>query len=134
MSLRGRCLCGGVRFVVDAPFENVAHCHCTTCKQIAGGPGTTSIRAPSAAVEIVAGADLLHTFQPDEGSAKTFCSACGANLFGGGWPDSEHASIRVTALEDVPDRPLAAHIWTRSLAAWETLPDDGAERFERGRP
>ena len=62
-------------------------------------------------------------------NAKTFCSVCGANLFGGGWPDSERASVRLPALEAEFEVP-GAHIYVRSLAPWETLPEDGLERFE----
>ena len=53
-----------------------------------------------------AGQELLRTYQPEEGSAKTFCSVCGANLFGGGWPDAETTSVRLPAI----DSPFEA--WT----------------------
>ncbi len=72
----------------------------------------------------------MHTYQPEEGSAKTFCSECGSNLFGGGWPETEFCSVRLTTLEPSPEDPIQAHIYIRSVAPWETLPDDGADRFE----
>ena len=51
-------------------------------------------------------------------------------LFGGGWPESEHASVRLSAIDDpLPGRPQK-HTFTRSVASWETLPDDGLERVE----
>lgn len=90
-------------------------------------------RARSDAIRILQGEDLLRTFQPHEGTAKTFCSACGSNLFGGGWPESETCSVRLTTLEEPPTRGPDAHLYVRSVAPWETLPDDGAERFETGR-
>ena len=133
MSVRGSCLCGGVEFEVTEPLESLAHCHCTTCKKLSGGAGTVNGRTSSAAIRIVQGAELLRTFQPSEGSSKTFCSECGSNLFGGGWPESEQASVRLTALEKPPDRGPEAHIYVRSVAPWETLPEDGLERFEAGR-
>ena len=87
-------------------------------------------RVPSTSIRILEGEDLLKTFQPDEGSAKTFCRACGSNVFGGGWPDSETASVRASAIDDPFDARPTAHIFVRSVAAWESLPDDGLERFE----
>lgn len=126
--LTGGCLCGGVRFEVTAPFERVAYCHCTSCKKISGGTGTVSGRARTDAIRILEGDELLRTYQPVEGTAKTFCSECGSNLFGGGWPESEHSSVRLSALEDFDVKPTA-HIYVQSVAAWEMLPDDGAERF-----
>ena len=133
-ALTGSCLCGAVRFEVTEPFVSSSFCHCTNCKKISGGVGTASGRALSTAIHVIAGEELLTTFQPVEGTAKTFCSRCGSNLFGGGWPQSEYASVRLSALDSPYDRKPDAHIYVRSVAAWETLPDDGAERFEiRGR-
>jgi hypothetical protein len=109
-------------------------CHCTSCKRISGGAGTVSGGVRSEAVRVVAGAELLTTYQPAEGSAKTFCSVCGSNLFGGGWPESEFSSVRLSALDTPFDRKPEAHIYVRSVAAWETLPDDGAPRFDTSRP
>jgi hypothetical protein len=127
--MTGRCLCGKVSFEVEGEFERVSQCHCTSCKKISGGVGTASGRARSDAIRILEGREFLRTYQPDEGSAKTFCSECGSNLFGGGWPETELCSVRLTAIEPAPEGRISAHIYTRSLAPWETLPDDGAERF-----
>ena len=79
---------------------------------------------------VVKGDELLRTFQPDEGSAKTFCTRCGSNLFGGGWPESEHASVRLSTLDTPVEGKPSMHLYVSSVASWETLPDDGAERFE----
>jgi hypothetical protein len=128
--IEGSCLCGSVRFEVTEPFIRTSHCHCTNCKKLSGGTGTVSGRARTEAIRIVAGEEFLRTFQPVEGTAKTFCSVCGSNLFGGGWPDSEHASVRISAIDTPFDRKPEAHIYVRSVAPWEVLPDDGIERFD----
>ena len=128
--LHGSCLCGAVRFEVDEPFERVVQCHCASCKKLSGGGGTTNGRAKRESIRIVAGEDVLRTFRPQEGTAKTFCSACGSNLFGGGWPESPRVSVRLSAIDDPFDQKPSAHIFVRSVAPWETLPDDGAERHE----
>ena len=130
MSVRGSCLCGGVKFELPDASQEMRFCHCTSCKKLSGSGGTANVRVPSSSIRILEGGDLLQTFQPHEGSAKTFCLACGSNLFGGGWPDSETCSVRVSTLEEPPDLKPVAHLYVRSLAPWETLPDDGAERFE----
>jgi hypothetical protein len=129
-ALRGSCLCGGVQFEVTEPFETLRYCHCESCKKLSGGAATVNARVPSTAIRILEGEDLLRTFEPLGGSAKAFCLACGSNLFGGGWPDSETASVRASALDDAFDARPSAHIFLRSVAPWETLPDDGLDRFE----
>ena len=119
-----------MQFEVTEPFESAVHCHCTNCKKISGGTGTSNGRVRSDAIRILAGQDLLRTYQPEEGTAKTFCSVCGSNLFGGGWPESPRSSVRLSALEGDFGRAPGAHLFVRSLAPWETLPDDGLERFD----
>jgi hypothetical protein len=129
-TLRGSCLCGGVEFELAEAPETLRYCHCESCKKLSGSIGTVNGRVRSSAIRILAGKELLQTFQPAEGSAKTFCRTCGSNLFGGGWPDSETTSVRASALDDPFDARPSAHLFVRSVAAWETLPDDGLERFE----
>ena len=130
MGLRGSCLCGGVQFELTGEFEPRSFCHCTTCKRISGGVGTGNGWAPTETIRIVSGGELLRTYQPDEGTAKTFCSVCGANLFGGGWPESEYSSVRLSAIDTPFEGRPGSHLYVRSLPPWATLPDDGLERFE----
>ena len=128
--LSGSCLCGRVRFEVTEPFDRVTQCHCASCKKLSGGGATANARVRSDSIRVLEGQELLRTYQPDEGSAKTFCGNCGANMFGGGWPESEVCSVRVTTFGPEFDARPVAHIFTRSAAPWESLPDDGADRFE----
>ncbi len=128
--LKGSCLCGGVEFELNGEFEPRSFCHCTSCKRLSGGVGTANGGARSDEIEIVKGRELLTTYQPREGSAKTFCSVCGSNLFGGGWPEREYVSVRLPAVDSPFEGRPTQHIFTRSVAAWETLPADGLERHE----
>lgn len=130
MTMTGSCWCGGVRFEVTEPFIRLTFCHCTSCKRISGGVGTANGRARADTIRITEGRDLLTTYQPDEGTAKTFCSRCGSNLFGGGWPEAEEVSVRITAIDEGLEQKPEAHTYVRSVAEWETLPDDGLPRFE----
>jgi hypothetical protein len=129
-ALEGSCQCGAVRFEVTEDFSAVRICHCTTCKKLSGGAGTTNGRARTDTIRVVAGEELIRTYQPDEGSSKSFCSQCGSNLFGGGWPESEFSSVRISAIDSPFDRKPEAHTYVRSVAPWENFPDDGLERFD----
>src|SRR2546423_8026237 len=91
-ALRGSCLCGGVRFEVMEASYALRYCHCKSCKKLSGGAATVNLRVPSAAVRILEGEDLLQTFRPEGGSAKTFFRTCGSNLFRGGRAQAENAS------------------------------------------
>jgi hypothetical protein len=129
-TLRGSCQCGGVQFELPEEFEGMGFCHCATCKKLSGGGATANARVRTDAIRIVEGRDLLRTYQPDDGTAKTFCSVCGSNLFGFGWPESEYTSVRLPAIDTPFQGAPRRHTFVRSLAPWETLPDDGLERVE----
>jgi hypothetical protein len=129
-NLHGSCLCGGVRFELTEAPDSLRYCHCKSCKKLSGGAATVNGRVRSSSIRIVEGEDLLQTFEPAEGTAKTFCMSCGSNLFGGGWPESETCSVRATAIDGPFDARPSAHIFVRSVAYWETLPEDGLERHE----
>jgi hypothetical protein len=119
-----------VTFEVTEPFIRVSMCHCTTCKAISGGVGTATARVPTSAIHVLTGRELITTYQPDEGTAKSFCSVCGSNLFGTGWPDSDVTGIRLTTLDEPYEGKPDMHIYVRSVAPWETLPDDGLPRYD----
>jgi hypothetical protein len=128
--MQGSCQCGGVRFEVAGQFHTLSFCHCTTCKKISGGVGTANGRARTEDITVLEGRELIETYQPDEGSAKSFCGRCGSNLFGGGWPESEDSSVRLSAIDSGLDQRPDRHLFVRSVAAWETLPEDGLPRYE----
>ena len=127
-TLRGSCLCGEVQFELADEFEGATYCHCTSCKKLSGGVGTANARVRSDAIRVVSGRERIRTYQPREGSAKTFCTACGSNLFGGGWPEAEFVSVRLAAIDSPFEQRPQAHVYALSVAPWETLPDDGLER------
>jgi hypothetical protein len=128
--MAGSCLCGGVRFEVTEPFIIVSACHCANCKKLSGGYGTVSGGARTESIRILEGHELLRSFTLEGGSAKTFCSVCGSNLFGGGWPERERAAVRLSTIDSQFDRKIEAHGYVRSVAPWEDLPDDGLPRHD----
>jgi ADP-ribosyl-[dinitrogen reductase] hydrolase len=123
-----------VRFEVTAPFDRIGFCHCTSCKKLSGGAGTVSGRVRTDAIHVTSGEELLITYQPAEGSAKTFCSVCGTNLFGGGWPESPMTPVRLPTLDEPFEGRIEAHLFVRSVAPWEELPDDDTARHDGRAP
>jgi hypothetical protein len=126
--INGSCLCGAVEFEITGEFEPRSYCHCTSCKRLSGGAATANARVRSDEINVLKGRELLTTYTPEGGSAKTFCSVCGSNLFGGGWPEREYCSVRLPAIDSPFEGKPTQHIFTRSVAVWETLPDDGLAR------
>ena len=133
-TVRGTCLCGGVRFEVDPPFLRASHCHCSRCRKHSGAFGLTQGRVPREQFRLLAGEELIRAFRPNGGMVKAFCSVCGSSLFGADWPEGPQISVRLGALEGDPGIRPQYHQFVDSRAIWEELPDDGLPRHPDAPP
>jgi hypothetical protein len=82
----------------------------------------------------VAGEELIRTFQPDDGFAKDFCSACGSALWARNPADPNVISVRMGAFDGDPGVRPSYRQFVDYAATWEPLPDDGLPRFPERRP
>jgi hypothetical protein len=131
-ALTGHCLCGGVRFEIDAPLKGASYCHCTRCQRRTGTAASAQAGLEPGALRFVAGEELVKTWwPPPPGFGKAFCGECGGHL---GSRDPEHPerlnSVRLGAIDGDPGvRPSRRH-HTATAAVWEPIPDDGLPRRE----
>jgi hypothetical protein len=126
--ITGGCLCGGVRYEIDAPFESASYCHCTRCQRRSGTAASANGHTDESVFRIVAGADLVREYQPPDGAAKCFCSTCGSGLW------SRNAAtgamgVRLGTVDGDPGIRPEWHQYVDNACAWEELADDGLPRF-----
>ena len=76
--LEGGCLCGAVRYRIDAPPLWTAYCHCATCRRSTGAPVTMFVGARSESVRFTAGERAMYASSPDV--QRGFCARCGTPL------------------------------------------------------
>lgn len=132
--LRGRCLCGAVRFEVTAPFETAGYCHCVHCQRRTGTTSALGAVVAAEHFELVAGAALVRSYRPEGGRPKAFCERCGGHLYSGDPERGATVGVRVGALEDDPGIRPQWHQYVASMPVWEELPDDGLPRYPAARP
>jgi hypothetical protein len=134
-AVTGRCLCGGVRFEITAPFRRANYCHCSRCRKHSGSNASAQGRVARDGFRLLAGEELLVVFRPaDGGMAKVFCRVCGSALFGGRWPDGPEVSVRLGVLDDDPGIAPQYRSHVASAATWDSLCDDGLPRYDEGPP
>ena len=131
--LTGRCLCGGVRFEIDEPLVSASYCHCTRCQHRTGAAAAASGRVVPGSLRVVAGAELVRDYAPEDGFLKCFCSACGGALWSK-HPTDDVISVRLGAIDGDPGIRPQWHQFTAYAAVWEPLPDDGLPRHPDRRP
>jgi hypothetical protein len=133
LPLTGGCLCGGVRFEVDAVPEHASYCHCTRCRRRTGAAASAQARVAPGSLHVRAGAELVREYVPPDGWAKCFCSVCGSALWSRD-PATGALGVRLGAFDGDPGVRPSHRQYVAYAAVWEPIPDDGLPRFPEGRP
>jgi hypothetical protein len=133
LPLSGGCNCGSVRFEVDERPALAGWCHCTRCQRRTGTSGSLQARVPSGALRVLRGEELLGAWEPPDGAAKVFCSACGSSLWSRS-VDGQAYFVRFGVFDADPGVRPSYRQFVAYAPAWDSLPDDGLPRFAERRP
>jgi hypothetical protein len=133
LPLTGGCNCGGVRFEVTEPLESASWCHCTRCQRRTGTSGSVQARVATGSLRLLAGEELLRAWEPPDGFAKVFCSACGSSLWSRS-PDGEAVAVRFGVFDSDPGIRPSCRQFVAYAPGWDVLPDDGLPRYPERRP
>ena len=128
LPLTGGCLCGGVRFRVDAPLVVATYCHCTRCQRRTGTAASAQARIQPGSLTVTQGEELIRTYAPPDGFPKLFCGACGSALWSRSPDDPGIMNVRLGAFDGDPGIRPSLRQFCAYAAAWEDIPDDGLPR------
>jgi hypothetical protein len=132
--LTGRCACGAVRFQVTEPFDSAGYCHCHRCQRRSGVPWTFNGLVSPSGFELLAGAEEVTTWVPEDGGRpKGFCRRCGGHVFGGDLDGELSIAVRLGAVDGDPEVEPSWRAWLSSAPDWYEIPDDDLERFAESR-
>jgi hypothetical protein len=134
LPLTGGCLCGGVRFEVEAPLVSASYCHCTRCQRRTGTAAAVSGRIAPGSLRIVRGEELVRSYEPADGFAKDFCGFCGSALWSRNPDEPRWISVRLGAFDGDPGIRPSYRQFVDYAATWEQIPDDGLPRFPERKP
>jgi len=133
LPLTGACMCGAVRFEITEPLPAAGYCHCTRCQRRSGTAAAVSARVAPGSFRVVEGEELVGSWDPPGGGfRKSFCRTCGSALWAGP-TDGEVVVVRMGSFDEDPGVRPSFRQHTATAVAWEPLPEDGLERFERAR-
>lgn len=130
-TVTGGCLCGGIRYEVSAPLDDVAHCHCSMCRRASGAPLVTWFTVPPDTFRITCG--NLKTWRSSPPAERGFCPDCGCQItfFHDAYP--EGLDVTVATLDTPEAAQPTRHIWTESRIAWLHI-DDALPHFPEETP
>lgn len=131
--IEGGCLCGAVRFTIDADPIAARACWCRLCQYLGGGSGMVNVCFPSAAFAITGEVRDHHSIA-DSGNRMTrgFCPVCGTPLFSAAEARPHLRFVRAGALDDPNLMAPQTTIWTAQAPDWACI--DPAIPAEAGQP
>ena len=119
-SMTGGCLCGAVRYAINAEPAMQAVCHCSHCQRQAGSAFSTIVGVPEAAVTVTKGALKSYIDHGESGKAveRQFCGTCGSPLFSLVEVAPGMTFVKSGTLDDTSFFQPAMQLWTRSKQDW----------------
>lgn len=132
-TVRGSCLCGGVRYEVSGELSRVSHCHCSMCRKAHGAAFGTYATVEAGGFQWLQGQGLVKTYRSSPGVSRTFCGECGSTLQFIVDGDPPKIDITLGTLDgDAGIRP-GYHIFVGSKAPWFEI-TDGLPQYPQRRP
>jgi hypothetical protein len=127
-SFTGGCLCGQVRYEIEAEAGPSRVCWCRDCQRIAAN-GTVNVIFPSDAIKI-SGSPSQHQKPADSGNTVTrrFCGHCGTQLFSDSTGRPGLTVVRVGTLDEPSAIKPTSTIWVGSAPSWACI-DPSLEQF-----
>jgi len=121
---RGGCLCGAVRYEVDAFAPAMGHCHCSMCRKFHGAAFATFGEARTSEFRWLRGEADLVEYRADNGTRRRFCRHCGSSMtFASADTGGEVVEVALGTLDSNLDLSPDAHIYVGSKANWSEIHD-----------
>ena len=131
----GQCLCGQVRFTIDAEPQGARMCWCRDCQRIASGSATVNVLFAEEAVRYEGEMTTLR-LTADSGNTveRGFCPKCGAQMYSKTLePPGLPMRVRAGTLDDPELMAPTAIIWAASAPSWAPM-DPELPRYPKGPP
>jgi hypothetical protein len=119
--LEGSCACGRIRYELRGPL---AHCHCWQCRKHSGASFGTTAAVMTSELQIVAGEELLSSWESSPGVYRCFASCCGTPILKRRDALPALLALRLGTLDSDPGRRVEKHIFVSSKAPWVEIGDD----------
>ncbi len=121
----GRCECAAVSYQVNAPAQELYHCHCTRCRRLHGALFATYAYVLKTQIDITDTQSSLSTYKSPLADWH-FCGKCGCHLFAEHQHNPGVMWYMAATLdsEHTPGHPgnTEKHIFTAHASPLEPLP------------
>ena len=120
----GGCLCGAIRYTIDAQIPGLRACHCINCQKSSGAGGTVNAVVPSDKFKITKGTTRKYDDSATRSGrvlSRHFCENCGSPIYSHRNPNPGFVVVRAGTLDDKSGLKIAGNIWTSTAASWSHI-------------
>ncbi|HYC53980.1 MAG TPA: GFA family protein [Candidatus Binatia bacterium] len=127
----GGCICGAIRYRLEAEPLALSCCHCTDCQRHSGTAFVLSMPVFKEAVKLLKGSPANYEVHLESGHVRhgAHCGNCATRLWGQPPRFEQVLVLRSGTLDDPGRFEPVAHIWVRSKQPWVVIPE-GVASFE----
>jgi hypothetical protein len=128
--LKGSCACSLVRYEIRGELIGpVTYCHCWRCRKHSGSSFGTTAGVRADQFSVVAGDELLSSWESSPGVHRFFAGCCGSPIYKRDDATPEVLGFRLGTLDTDPSRAAEHHFMVGSKAPWveiqDALPQEG---------
>jgi hypothetical protein len=128
MELTGGCLCGAVRYRIDAPLGPGRSCHCSRCRKAFSGAASAYSEVAPGSFGWTSGEANIRTYETAPGWGLAFCGTCGTTLCG---LEGERVhGVTLGSVDGDPGVAVEMHIFVDSRAPWDHIGGDAPQYAE----
>lgn len=120
----GGCICGSVRYEINAPAISTGYCHCSCCRKFSGSAVNAWTAFPASAVRFLYENPVYFDTTPI--AKRGFCVTCGTSLTYKLVKPRETAYLvlHTSSLDQPENFPPSVHSGIESKLAWFDILDD----------
>lgn len=129
LPLRGGCLCGAIRYRLNAAPLLVYICHCHDCQVRSGSAFSLNILALTADLTVSGTANAVRRTTPKGREVEdNTCGVCGTFMLAHAVATPDYTALRAGTLDDASWAVPIAQTWVTSALPWAVIP--GVRQFE----
>jgi hypothetical protein len=120
--LTGGCLCGDIRYRIDAAPVEAIYCHCQMCRRAHAAPVVAWLTVPRPNFSITSGRPVAYPSSPK--ASRGFCGRCGTPLTWEAVANPTLVDVAIATLDEPAAVVPSLHVWTGSRIAWFDTADE----------
>lgn len=124
MTIKGSCLCGGIKYEITGPLGTALYCHCSMCRKFHGSAFRARVSVPKSSFRFIQGEELMTSYRSSPDTIKRFCRVCGSPMVNSWDPEPDMYGLAMGSLDDDPGIRPSCHIFVGSRAPWYEIRDN----------